>query len=178
MTKYLFLFIFLCINVSIINCSDKKHIEVEKNKINIIERKNIPTDFDVKGSGKISDTKFKNQLLRYIYAEENDDFKTMYSLLSKDKRDSYKKIHPEVVDAETYDKVKKTYSDLGGIKYQEIVSFMILNKNKYQVNVKYNCVSEGDYMWIKDKYNFVKEDDEWKFGGFDLNFRESAVIIQ
>jgi len=39
MTKYLFLFIFLCINVSIINCSDKKHIEVEKNKINIISYK-------------------------------------------------------------------------------------------------------------------------------------------
>ncbi len=142
---------------------------------------------NIHGSELISDIKFKETVLHYLYYELKLDYINIYSYLSNNYLTQLRKFAPKVIkDARITNAIEyKNFmnsSELTYIDFEQITSYKEINKNNYQVGIIYLVNSEGENYKINSYYYFVKENNEWKFDHFKdiekVHYNRNKVVVK
>ena len=128
------------------------------------ESKNSASEKSIQGIAAIKDFKFKKDLSTYLTLSENFDYINEYSYLSKE----YLKRFPDVKNEKDYQTHKYNKSEIGYLKYLEILECEKINNNQYKVILLVDSESEGDKFLFKEINYFIFESDKWKFNGREI----------
>lgn len=121
----------------------------------------IRLEESIKGLQLITDKDFKIRLIEYLDVEEKKDYKKVYNYISQ----QYLNInYPNVKNAEEFQKARgDKYMWEVGIKYTEVINFVVINTTNYQVDLKFQYYAEDVEGQGKMRMFFVKEDNLWKY---------------
>lgn len=119
----------------------------------------------IPGSEVITDKQFKKTLLEYLALDEKLDYVKIYEYKSK----NYLKRHfPNIKNAEEYKNDMRNTSERSAPKYLEIINWKKVNDSRYEVELIFEGMGEGELLKIKTRYYFIKENGKWKYDGLDI----------
>lgn len=122
----------------------------------------------IKGLNLVTDEKFKRDLLIFMDLNSKGDQRNLFYHISTRILKNMDVKTPDAYVKKLWENITDSVSPP---EYLEILGFQVLEKNKYQIDVRLSMTSEGESYEMRIRYFFVNEKTGWKYDGYDSDFR-------